>query len=139
MKNISFLEEKLQVKYLIKMLSIVFVSCVSGCVISFGSVSTVQAEENDTEIFDNNDTVLMQKGTIEYKGLNQQDVSPEIHLHNNSSLNYPNTQPVGLGFDKVEDRYTFGIVDFDQTYSMLKSNNYKSETGFKTVIFNIYS
>ncbi|ELC8464096.1 hypothetical protein ACSXEL_16670 (plasmid) [Clostridium perfringens] len=139
MKNISFLEEKLQVKYLIKMLSIVFVSYVSGCVISFGSVSTVQAEENDTEIFDNNDTVLMQKGTIEYKGLNQQDVSPEIHLHNNSSLNYPNTQPVGLGFDKVEDRYTFGIVDFDQTYSMLKSNNYKSETGFKTVIFNIYS
>ncbi|WP_416188308.1 hypothetical protein [Clostridium perfringens] len=139
MKNISFLEEKLQVKYLIKKLSIVFVSCVSGCVISFGSVSTVQAEENDTEIFDNNDTVLMQKGTIEYKGLNQQDVSPEIHLHNNASLNYPNTQPVGLGFDKVEDRYTFGIVDFDQTYSMLKSNNYKSETGFKTVIFNIYS
>ncbi|XZH53271.1 hypothetical protein ACSW8Q_16990 (plasmid) [Clostridium perfringens] len=110
MKNISFLEEKLQVKYLIKMLSIVFVSCVSGCVISFGSVSTVQAKENDTEIFDNNDTVLMQKGTIEYKGLNQQDVSPEIHLHNNASLNYPNTQPVGLGFDKVEYRYTFGNV-----------------------------
>ncbi|EDT23103.1 hypothetical protein AC1_A0345 [Clostridium perfringens B str. ATCC 3626] len=52
----------------------------------------------------------MQKGTIEYKGLNQKDVSPEIHLHNNASLNYPNTQSVGLGFDKVEDRYTFGIV-----------------------------
>ncbi|EDT23126.1 hypothetical protein [Clostridium perfringens] len=42
MKNISFLEEKLQVKYLIKKLSIVFVSCVLDCVISFGSVSTVQ-------------------------------------------------------------------------------------------------
>lgn len=87
---------------------------------------------NTVNVFANsNDDSLSKEGTIYYSGLDNSDIEPNISESNNARLDWESTSPQGLGFDPVEDRFTIGIIDYDNTYATSTSQHstYKEQTG----------
>lgn len=86
--------------------------------------------EEESLVEEKNDDSLKKEGKISYSGLEDSDIDPVISEPNNARLDWIATAPEGLGFDPDKERFTIGIIDYDNTYATAVDNHstYKKQT-----------